>query len=219
MSALEADELRQSGEDRTTPRDRTAARVRRYGKKAFGGLAVAVAGAVIGAVISDYYADRQRELELEATLVTVISRDAIKLVQDAQDASRAIGDPAQRVKRNRAADEWVRRSNELPTPMFRTYYAGEPVLDHWNEYQDAMYKWAVLGCCTTVPGRAGIVDDLRAYLEKRVGEASRTPPTEYPWAALKAGVDTDTYQWVGFYLLRGRGALLRDLRKSSPELD
>ncbi len=218
MSAVEADELRALGSDRTSPRDRAASRIRQYAKPAAKWLVIAIAGGVIGALISDHYADRQRELEIEATLVTAISRDAVKLFQDAQDASRAIDDPEQIVRRDRAADEWVRRSSEV-APVFQTYFAEKPVLEHWNQYQSAMYNWAVLGCCTTDAGRVRIVDLIHRYLDEHVGPSKRKAPTSEPWAALKARVDTATYQWVGFYLLRGRGALLRDLKESSPDLD
>jgi len=219
MSAQEADNLRQSGEDRTSPIARAAAVMRRNAKSLLKWVAVAVAGAFIGQMISDRYADRQRELELEASLVTAISRDSIKLFQEAQDASRATDDPAQIEKRNRAADAWVRSSNAFPTPMFQTYFAATPVLGHWNAYQDAMYDWGVLGCCTTVAGRAAIVDELRTYLETRVGPPNSSAPTADPWATLKTGVHTKTYQWLGLYLLRGRGALLRDMREATPGLD
>jgi hypothetical protein len=182
-------------------------------------VATALAGALIGAWISDYYSDRQRENELEGELITAISRDSVTLFQQAQEAARATTDPAQRSLRDQAADEWVRQSSEL-TPMFEAYYPGTPVLEHWNQYQAAMYQWAVLGCCTTDSGRPQDVKLIRAYLTE-YGIKERKPPVHDPWTVLMADATPDqaTYQWLGFYLLRGRGALLHDLKTDCPDLD
>jgi hypothetical protein len=221
MTAAEADDLRHQGDARTSLRERGGAALRRYGKPAAKAIAIAATGAFIGALISDHYADRQRELELEADVITAISRDTVRVFQRAQEAARATDDPQQRRRRDRAADEWVLRSSEL-TPMFRTYFADDAVRVHWDRYQDAVYNWAVLGCCTTEAGRARIVELIRRYVTKYVGPSTRTPPTQDPWSTLKAGPGTPgtrTYQWLGFYLLRGRGALLRDLKEASPDLD
>jgi hypothetical protein len=218
VSVAEADELRGQGEDRTSGRDRALARARRTGPL-FKWVATALGGAVIGALISDHYSDLQRENELEGELITAISRDAVTLFQHAQEAARATTDPEQQSRRDQAADEWVRQSSEL-TPMFEAYYPGTPVLEHWNDYQAAMYQWAVLGCCTTDAGRPHDVKLIRTYLTGHDIRAT-TPPVDDPWRALvvDATPDQATYQWVGFYLLRGRGALLRDLNTSSPDLD
>lgn len=173
---------------------------------------------LIGAVLSDRYSDRQRELELEANLVTQISRDAIALFQGAQEAARADDAPIQREQRDAAADGWVLASGSI-TPVFRAYYEGQNVSGQWDAYQSAMYDWAVLGCCTTDAGRAGLIEGLRVSHQQRLGRG-RPAPVEDPWAALNtADPPDDVYQWLGFELLRGRGRLLSDLKEATPALD
>jgi hypothetical protein len=219
VSATGASESATRRSGRRSLRDRAASAVEKHGPSWVKWLVVAVATAVIGAHISDHFADRQRELELEAGLITTISRGAVTLFQQAQEASRATGDPRQIVRRDRAADAWVLRSSELE-PVFFTYFDGTDVREHWSQYQNAMYQWAVLGCCTSGPGRMDLVRQIRDYLEEYVGPPNRRPPTQDPWTTLgEDQVDRETYQWLGFYLLRGRGALGRDLKEASPELD
>lgn len=142
------------------------------------------------------------------------------LFQKAQDASRATTDRGQALRRDRAADDWSPSSNALTGP-FKAYYEGKPVLKHWFAYQDAMYRWAVLGCCGTVSGRRANVKKVYEYLARYVGVTKRPAPVRRPWNALIAAraPNKEIYQWVGFYLLRGRGALLKDVKDASADLD
>ncbi len=175
-------------------------------------------GAVVGAFVSDRFSDRQRELELESDLVKQISRDAIVLFQDAQDASRADSSATQREQREQAADAWVLASGSI-TPLFRVYYDSQPVSVEWDEYQAAMYAWAKVGCCTSGEEREPFITELRSYHEQRLG-LRRAPPVQDPWAALNTtDPPQNVYQWLGLELLRGRGLLLDELQESSPSLD
>jgi hypothetical protein len=219
ISAGEEDELRQQGEPRTTWWSRVRPSGGRWLKGVAKWLLIALAGGVIGQEISDRYADRQSELDLEAALITKISGDATKLFQDAQEASRAVGVATQRTRRDRAADDWVLASGSV-TPVFRAYFDGQAVSRHWDAYQSAMYDWAVLGCCTTAPGRAGLIARIRKYVEAHVDNAPSPPRRGDPWRALdNAQPPPDAYQWLGRYLLRGRGQILNDLKAASPDLD
>ena len=140
------------------------------------------------------------------------------MFQDAQEAARADGAPGQHAQRDEAADDWVLASGSI-TPVLRAYYKGQEVSGQWDAYQSAMYDWAVLGCCTSAEGRAGLVEGLRAYHQQRLG-TGRPSPVEDPWAALDvADPPDDVYQWLGFELLRGRGRLLSDLKDAKPDLD
>jgi hypothetical protein len=83
-----------------------------------------------------------------------------------------------------------------------------------------MYDWAVLGCCTTPRGRLAIVARIKAYVDEFIGPSKREPPVEKPWAALHSATPpAGVYQWLGYYLLRGRGQILNDLKDTSPDLD
>jgi hypothetical protein len=218
VTAAEADDMLQQGEPRTSSWGRTGRAVWRLAKPAGKWLAVALVGGVLGAEISDRYADRQRELELEASLITHVSEASVKLFQDAQEASRASDNPRQQEQRDRAADEWVLRSGSI-TPVFRAYFAGG-IASHWDEYQQAMYDWAVLGCCTTADGRPKILARIRTYIEDHVEGPAPPFPVRDPWAALETATPpAAAYQWLGRYLLRGRGEILNDLKEGAPDLD
>jgi hypothetical protein len=221
MTVGEADALARQGESRESVWDRVRRSAAwRLAKPLLKLAVVALVGGIIGAEISDRYADRQRELELEASLVTQVSRGAIELFQNAQEASRASENPNQRKLRDRAADDWVLVAGSI-TPVFRTYFGEESVSDHWGQYQQAMYDWAVLGCCVrTSEARGELIERIRKYLADQNVEPVRTPPVADPWAALdSAAPPRDVYQWLGFTLLRGRGRILDDLRAASPDLD
>ena len=194
------------------------ARVWRFEKSPAKWLLATLVSLLIGGLISDHYSDRQRELELEADLITQISRQAITLFQDAQEASRADATTTQREQRDKAADDWVLASGSI-TPVFRVYYDGQDVSGQWDDYQSAMYDWAVLGCCTSGSGRSSLVEGLREYHEQRLGPGRPAPAVD-PWAALDStDPPVDVYQWLGLELLRGRGRLLTDLKEATPSLD
>jgi len=223
ITAAEADALLEHGVNITVWRDRAWRAMRRSVKPLGKWLAVAVIGGLLGAQISDHYADRQRELELEASLITQISSGAIKLFQDAQEASRATANPRQLEQREKAADAWVLLAGSI-TPVFRAYFAAEDVGAHWEDYQSAMYDWAALGCCQDEPRRrAELVAGIRNYvseLSEHIGPPTRKPPVADPWSAFeRADPPPEVYKWLGFTLLRGRGRILDELKAASPDLD
>lgn len=220
VTAAEADDLLRQGVTTTSRWSRAWRATWGRVKPAALSLTVLIAGAVLGGYISDRYADRQRELELEASLITQISAGAIKHFQKAQEATRATANPKQRDQRDRAADDWVLLAGSI-TPVFRTYFGGQDAAAHWDRYQAAMYDWAVIGCCTTNQGRPETLARIRKYVET---EGIRRPTLDRrvadPWTALdSAEPPPEVYQWLGLYLLRGRGKILDDLTAASPELD
>ena len=218
LTVGEAARLRQTGIDRTTRLSRFVA------WKSWRALATwisaVVAGAVIAGSISDTYSDKQREVELEGTLTKEVSSISVGLFQQAQAASRATGAEHQQEIRDKAADRWVLDSSSV-TPTLRAYYPGSGVAKEWDSFQSAMYDWTVLGCCTSPEGRPAIVGRIRNYLETYVGPSVRPAPVSDPWGALvaTAAPDPELYQWVGYYLLLGRGALLERFQDESPSLD
>jgi hypothetical protein len=222
ITAAEADALLEHGVNITVWRDRAWRAMRRSVKPLGKWLAVVLIGGFLGAQISDHYADRQRELELEASLITQISGGAIKLFQDAQEASRATANPRQREQREKAADAWALLAGSI-TPVFRAYFAAEDVSAHWDDYQSAMYDWAALGCCQDEARRAELVAGIRNYvseLSEHIGPPTRKPPVADPWSALeRADPPPEVYQWLGFTLLRGRGRILDELKAASAALD
>lgn len=161
VSAGESLEIRVVRADATASDGSNAARVWRFAKRPVEGLVATFVALFIGAVISDRYSDRQRELELESDLIKQISRDVIVRYQGAQDASRADSFSTQRVQREQAADAWVLASGSI-TPVFRVYYDGQPVSAQWGRYQEAMYTWTRLGCCTSDEERRPMIAELRS---------------------------------------------------------
>lgn len=160
VTAAEAAELLGQGDDTTSRWARAVRTAWRWVKPPGKWLIIAVAGGFVGAQISDYYADRTSELDLEASLVKEISAGAVTLFQTAQEASRATSSPTQIEQRDRAADDWVLDAGRI-TPVFRTYYGTSGVSAHWDQYQSAMYDWGVLGCCTTDDGRGELIVRIR----------------------------------------------------------
>ncbi len=217
ITAAEADDLLTQGDDRTSRWSRAWRAAWLWVKPPGKWLLAVVLGGLLGAWISDSYADRQRELELESSLITQISGGAIKLFQDAQEASRATTDPMQRVQRDRAADAWVLLSGSI-TPVFRAYFEDKDVADHWDDYQAAMYDWAVLGCCAD--DRPALIARIRNYVDDRKIVPPQWEFSGDPWLVLEGADPTPAaYQWLGRTLLRGRGKILLDLKAANPDLD
>lgn len=219
MSAAEAEARRGEGAD-TTSRLRRLAHLVRWGA-VIAWLLTAVAGSLVAGYISDRYSDKQRELELEGSLITQISGDSIQLFQKAQEAARATENANQLELTDRAKDRWVLQSGPTAA-LFEVYYADDPAtVTHWYEFQGAMYAWAVLGSCEEPSGRGASVTQVRDYLLEHVGEPNDPAPVVDPWGELASTCTpaADLYQWVGLDLLRGRGALLEDLRDIEPRLD
>jgi hypothetical protein len=219
MRAIEADALLDEGRRTTSWWNRAFRTGGRWLKPAAKVGAVALVGALLGAAISDHYADKQKANDLVVSLTKSISTGGVKLFQNAQEASRATENPFQSEQRDRAADAWVLHSGSI-TPIFRAYFGSEGVAAHWDQYQAAMYDWAVLGCCTTSSGRPELLHRIRDYLREHVGPPTSHPPVVDPWIALdSARPPADVYQWLGLYLLRGRGKILEDLQSAKPDLD
>ncbi|NUR07891.1 MAG: hypothetical protein HOQ45_12905 [Nocardioidaceae bacterium] len=218
LTVAEAAHLRGQGTDRTTTLSRLNAWITWHSLAKW--LAAALVGAVIAGYISDQYSDKQSEVTLEGTLVQDVSAASIALYQQAQEA-RATDTAHRRAARDKAADAWVLASGTL-TPTFKVYYPkGSRVVRNWDAYQGAMYNWAVLGCCTTSTGRQKLVDSIHTYIDAYVGPPTRSAPVADPWKALATTgrPHHDLYQWVGLYLLRGRGSIMNDLRSASASLD
>ena len=223
MTTTEAGRLRAEGKDRTSRWARFRSWISVKGILKW--TAAAIVGALIANGISDGYSDRQAEIELEATLVKEINGAATTLFQEAQNASReasGVVDPAARkAMRDKPANAWVLASSN-PSTVMKVYYPdGSGLVDNWFEFQNAMYDWAVLGCCTTSPGRQDLVDSIHEYLDTHVGPATREPPVPDPWTALAAtdSPASDLYQWVGLYLLQGRRSIREDLLETDAQLD
>ncbi len=193
---------------------------RALARKAAKWLAVAVVGALISSYVADRLALHQRELEVQGQFITDISRGSVQAFLDAQTAHRAT-DPAERERViEQVADTWVLASSTI-TPQVRLYYgAGSEVSNHWDSYQAAVYAWIELGGVDRPDTQVERAESLRTYLAEHVGEPTRTAPVDDPWAALGADPDVagDVYQWAGYSLLRGRGALLEDLKAGDADV-
>lgn len=190
-------------------------------------LAAAVA-AGIGAWVSDQYSDKQTEIQLEAGLISSVSHDSVELFQNAQEAQRSATAAERSTLGNEAVDAWVLSSADVQGTL-EAYYPNSTILDRWGNFQSALYRWGALAIdsnSSETPAEAQArresdVKLIRKYVESEIGDATRESPVPNPWMELSsnAPVDPATYQWLGFYVLRGRGALLADLRDARPQLD
>ena len=207
---------------------------RALARKAATWLVVAVVGALISQYVSARFADRQRELEVRGGFITDISKGSVQAYLDAQSAHRIVpgdsidtgdgvdvGSPADRETAiEQVADAWVLASASI-TPQMRLYYGKDSaVSQHWDDFQAAIYDWIEIGGAERPDDQQARAERIHAYVTEHVGDPRTDLPVRDPWKVLGISPEIagDLYQWVGRVLLRGRGALLEDLKAASADV-
>src|SRR5262249_33466141 len=130
-----------------------------------------------------------------------------------------------------ALDAWVESVASIDG-VYRVYFDGTAVFNHWHEYRNAIYSYIYL-VCSDNSMRAGNVSVVKSYLQKY----SLVPPTDSPsptdsrahialatssagtWTVLRSSPINDlafrkTYESVGRKLLQRRGDLAKELRET-----
>ncbi|HEX2234513.1 MAG TPA: hypothetical protein VHG69_14240 [Thermoleophilaceae bacterium] len=180
--------------------------------------------AAIGYFIADIYADRAQERELDAKLLSTVSRGVTELYGDAQQLAASDAPPFRQHELNRRLlSGWLKTSAEADALLAAYYPRSDPgneqLNDHWEAYQGALYEYGKLSCCNA--DRARSVARVSRYLKKygRRLRRTRIPQLSERNQELLAGGAVGYYKPLGLFLLQTPGLMAEDIRKADPKLD